>query len=68
MKQCRVAVIGLGRWGSAYAEILKQLPHAELVGISDLDKKILKNLGIDTTKSIPRQFKKAVENRKENEY
>ena len=45
MKQCRVAVIGLGRWGSAYAEILKQLPHAELVGISDLDKKKLKALG-----------------------
>ena len=39
MKRCKVALIGLGRWGSAYADVLAQLHHAELVGISDLDKK-----------------------------
>ena len=45
MKRCKVALIGLGRWGSAYADVLAQLHHAELVGISDLDKNNIKILG-----------------------
>ena len=64
MKQCRVAVIGLGRWGSAYAEILKQLPHAELVGISDLDKKKLKNLGTKVDSRLYVNYKEMLDKEK----
>ena len=37
MNRCKVALIGAGKWGSAYADILIQCHHAELVGISDLN-------------------------------
>lgn len=37
MNRCKVALVGAGKWGSAYADILIQCHHAELVGISDLN-------------------------------
>ena len=37
MNRCKVALIGAGKWGSAYADILHQCHQAKLVGISDLN-------------------------------
>ena len=39
MKQCRVAVIGVGYLGQFHAEKFSKLPNAELVAVCDADSK-----------------------------
>lgn len=55
-KPLRVAVIGLGRWGSQYLPMLKNSKHFKLVAAYDYDentlKKYSKKFGFYTAKSI----------------
>ena len=39
MEKVKVAIVGAGLWGKTHAEIFREHPHAEPVGIFDLDKK-----------------------------
>ena len=44
MKEINVGVIGAGFMGGQYAEICKELPNVELIGIADIDRNLSENL------------------------